>query len=64
MVKLNPKPRVRRNGVLQGCPLSTLLLGGVMAVYIIFMKCKVPEIQLGIFVDDLTRSSIGYKAQE
>ena len=42
------------NSLLQGCPFSCLILAGLMTVWVQEVTSKVPEAQIGIFVDDRT----------
>lgn len=59
---VSPDAIHRTNGLLQGCPLSMVMLAATMAVYRRKLKKEVPLTELGIFVDDRLLWSTGAQA--
>jgi hypothetical protein len=45
--------------LLQGCPASALLLNAIMTVWVYHVKSKVPDVNLGAFLDDRTFWLVG-----
>lgn len=49
---VHPTPVRRKNGLLQGCPFSMVMLAASMTVWVWKVKREVPDIRMGVFVDD------------
>jgi hypothetical protein len=45
-------PTKPARSLLQGCPASPLLLGGIMAIWAKVVRTRVPDVSMGVFLDD------------
>ena len=57
-----PRPVQAGCSLLQGCPFSPLLVNSMMAAWSLHVRCRVPDIRMGIFLDDRTLYTKGTRA--
>ena len=53
-VPLRPK-----RSLLQGCPASPLLLAGIMTVWVLRVRQVLPDVSMGVYLDDRTIWALG-----